>query len=139
MVVTADPILGNVYAMGERTAIIKCQSEFLCFVQGDCVTEGGDWVTPGILALQSEPDVLVVSPASEVNTRGDYDPYCSDQAFLVRVADFYNHKVFSYRTIDPDYPSYGGLSFEHLTGNYMKATGKKRKILTDFYVQHPAY
>jgi hypothetical protein len=115
---------------------MACETEYLTFIQGDCLTTGGDWITPAINVLENEPDVLLVSPLSEVNTWGEYDLYCSDQAFLCRTKDLQNPEVYSYRTIDPDYPSYGGLSFEHLVGNYMKATGKKRKILNRFWIYH---
>lgn len=130
----------NPYAIGELAAIyIASRYDYICYVQGDCITTGGDWVTPGIAILESEPDVLLVSPLSEVNTRGEYDQYCSDQAFLCRASDLAKPEVYSYRTIDPDYPDYGGLSFEHLVGNYMKATGKQRKILSEFWTHHPQY
>ena len=130
------------YALGELAAVWYTASTYLCFVQGDCITQGGDWVTPGIQLLEREKNVVVVSPASEVNTWHDekgYDHYMSDQAFLVRTADFHNPELYSYLGTDKDYPDYGGLSFEHLIGNYLKATGKKRKILKSFYVLHPTY
>lgn len=134
------------YTLGELSAIWSqrkgTRCEYLCFVQGDCITEGGDWVTPAIKVLENEPDVMVVSPASEVNTWHDkdgYDHYMSDQAFVVRVKDFLNPEVYKVEGVDPDYPAYGGNSFEHMVGKYLKHSGKKRKILTDFYVIHPAY
>lgn len=137
----------NVFASGELAAVGMANSDYsgtgyLCYVQGDCITSGGDWVTPAIKVLRSEPDVMVVSPASEVNTWNDeegYDRYMSDHAFVVRVKDFINPEFYAVAGIDSDYPLYGGNSFEHMVGKYLKATGKKRKILTDFYVQHPAY
>lgn len=148
----AIPILGNIYCMGERSAVIFSETfEYLCYVQGDCLTMGilgskpggsGDWITPGITILEAESDVMVVSPASDVNTWHDkdgYDHYMSDQAWLVRVKDFLNPEVYQVEGIDPDYPSYGGNSFEHMVGKYLKKTGKKRKILNDFYILHPAY
>ncbi len=85
---------------------------------------------------------MVVSPLSEVNTwhdADDYDHYMSDQAFVVRVKDFLNPEVYHVPGTDPDYPDYGGNSFEHMVGKYLKKTGKKRKILTDFWVNHPSY
>lgn len=134
--------LYNHYASGEIKALQAASTDYLCFVQGDCLTSGGNWIDTGIEVLQSEPEVLIVSPASEVNTWHDhngYDHYCSDQAFVVRVADFMNPEVYQVPGVDPDYPDYGGNSFEAMVGRYLKYTGKKRKILTDFYVHHPAY
>lgn len=135
----------NYYATGELCAVWQCHghgSEYLCFVQGDCVTEGGDWVTPAIKVLEKEPDVMVVSPLSEVNTWHDaqgYDHYMSDQAFVVRVKDFMNPEVYAVVGTDPDYPDYGGDSFEAMVGKYLKKSGRKRKILTGFWTIHPQY
>ena len=133
---------GYIYAVGELSALYLCDTEYLCYVQGDCITQGGDWVTPGIKILEEEPDTMVVSPLSEVNTWHDengYDHYMSDQAWLVRVKDFKDPLVYSIRGIDDDYPEYGGDSFEHKVGKYLKWSGKKRKILEEFYTQHPGY
>lgn len=133
---------GNVYAAGERKACSSCQSEFLCFVQGDCITQGGDWITPGLLVLRSEPDVMAVSPSSEVNTwhgADGYDRYMSDQAWLVRTKDFQDRAVYAAGAHDPDYPAYAPGSFEASVGRYLKKTGKKRKILEEFWVSHPAW
>lgn len=136
------------YALGEMVAIYvvgadpESCTDYLCYVQGDCITDGGDWVTPGIAILESESDVMIVSPASEVNTWHDkegYDHYMSDQAWLVRVNDFANPEIYKVGGIDPDYPDYGGNSFEHMVGKYLKKSGKKRKILKDFYTFHPTY
>lgn len=133
----------NYYASGEVVAVYMAVSkDYLCFVQGDCLTDGGDWVTPGIAVLESEPDVMVVSPLSEVNTWHDkdgYDHYMSDHAWLVRVKDIRNPEVYQVDGSDSDYPSYGGNSFEAMVGRYLKKTGKKRKILSEFWVHHPAY
>lgn len=141
----------NMYALGELSAIwvLPKQIQYLCYVQGDCITEGGDWITPGIKILESEPDVMVVSPASEVNTWHDasgYDNYMSDQAFLIRLNDFCDksfprlrEEVFTVEGTDHNYPDYGGNSFEAMVGKYLKKTGKKRKILTEFWTLHPAY
>jgi len=133
----------NHYATGELSAIFASGFDsYLCYIQGDCITQGGDWVTPGIAILESEPDVMVISPHSEVNTWHDkdgYDHYMSDQAWLVRVSDFLKPEVYQVEGTDPDYPSYALDSFEALVGRYLKSSGKKRKILSDFYVQHPTY
>lgn len=132
----------NVYADGELAAVLTCHSEYLCFVQGDVITTGGDWVTPGIEILEREPDTWVVSPASDVNTWHDitgHDEYMSDQAFLIRTADFIDRAVYEVEGTDYDYPSYGGESFEHMVGKYLKLHHKKRCILTEFYALHPAY
>lgn len=135
-----DGSVGNVYAVGEKAALASATDfDYLCYVQGDCQTDGGDWVTSAIKILESEPDVLVVSPASDVNTWHDqdgYDYYMSDQAFVVRTKDFRNPEVYQVKGTDPDYPSYGGDSFEAMVGKYLKATGKKRKILSEFWCFH---
>jgi hypothetical protein len=136
------------YALGELAACYVSGADpdtavdYLCYVQGDVLTQGGDWVTPSIKILEAEPNVMVVSPASDVNTwhdRDGYDHYMSDQAWLVRVKDFMNPEVYQVPGTDPDYPDYGGNSFEHMVGKYLKKTGRTRKILTDFYAVHPAY
>jgi hypothetical protein len=136
------PSVLNVYARGEVAAVFAAKTDYICFVQGDAITEGGDWVTPALKILENELDVFLVSPASEVNTWHNvdgYDHYCSDQAFIARVSDLQEPVTYSVEGIDTDYPSYGGDSFEHMIGKYLKATGKKRKILEEFYVHHPAY
>lgn len=134
---------GNVYGDGELAAVEAAKDyDYLCFVEGDCLTTGGDWVTPAIKILEHNPRVAVVSPASDVNTwhdeRGN-DHYMSDHAWIVRVKEFSNPEIYKYPGVDPDYPDYGGNSFEHMVGKYLKATGRYRRILTDFYISHPAY
>ena len=130
------------YALGELAGIWLCNGIYGCWVQGDVLTTGGDWVTPSITVLENEPDVLLVSPFSEVNTWHDkdgYDQECSDQAFVFRVSDLRRADIYQIPGRDENYPLYGGNSFEHMIGNYLKATGKKRKILKSFYVLHPTY
>lgn len=131
----------NPYLDGELLAVMSAKGfDYLCFVQGDCITTGGDWITPGIKVLENQPRTAVVSPASEVNTWHNdkgLDHYMSDQAFLVRVSEFSNPNIYEYPGVDPDYPSYGKDSFEHRVGKYLKATGRYRRILSDFWVNHP--
>lgn len=139
LVIPATPFSGNVYADAERTAVTIAQDfDYVVFVQGDCQTEG-DWVTPGIEILENEPNVMVVSPGSEVNTWHDkdgYDHYMSDQAFLVRPQDFLRPTIFKDYPQDPDYPSYGGNSFEHMVGSYLKESGRTRKIVAEGWCYH---
>lgn len=139
----------NVYALSELVAIWIARSDpetdwhdYLVYVQGDCITQG-DWIKKGIKILEENPDVSVVSPASEVNTWHDpvtkKDHYMSDQAWLVRVEEFRNPEVYQYSLKmpqDPDYPDYGGNSFEHMVGQYLKATGKYRYIVEDAWTIH---
>lgn len=133
----------NNYASGELASIYLAKEyDYLCYVQGDCITTGGDFVTPAIKILESEPNVFVVSPSSDVNTwhnEDGYDHYMSDQAFVIRVKDFLNPKVYAVSGLNPDYPDYGGNSFEAMVGKYLVSSKKTRKILNDFYVVHPAY
>lgn len=98
----------------------------------------GDWITPGLEILKNEPDVSIVSPLSEVNTWGDYDQFCSDQAYLIKISEFRN-KIFDIPGVIKDYPDYGGDSFEHKIGKYLRTYNKKRRILNGFYYHHPQY
>lgn len=133
---------GKWYSVAELGAILFAYKEgydYLCYVQGDCITQNGDWVTPGIAILEENPKVMVVSPASEVNTwHGDdgYDHYMSDQAWLGRVADLADPQVYHVEGVDGDYPSYGGNSFEHMVGKYLKQSGKMRQILPQYWTYH---
>lgn len=131
---------GNVYADGEKGAIEAAKGyDYLCFVQGDCITQGGDWVTTGIDYLEHWPSISVVSPRSEVNTWDDkkgLDRYMSDQAWLVRVSEFSNQDIYQYPGVDPDYPDYAPNSFEHQVGRYLKSTNRYRKILDGFWTVH---
>lgn len=133
------------YVIAELAAIYYASQEkydYLCWVQGDCLTRGGDWVTPAIKILKKEKETILVSPASDVNTWHDqdgYDHYCSDQAFIGRVADLAKPEPYQVEGTDPDYPRYAPDSFEAMVGKYLKASGKKRKILSDYWVYHGAY
>lgn len=133
---------GKWYAVAEMGAALFAAKEgydYLCYVQGDCVTMNGDWVTQAIRTLEREPDVLLVSPRSDVNTWHDkhgYDHYCSDQAFVARAGELATPEVYHIEGTDPDYPNYGGNSFEAMVGKYLKATGKKRKIYENFWTIH---
>lgn len=131
---------GYPYAIGELAAVLHAASyDYLCYVQGDALARG-DWVTPGIKVLEDEPGVMVVSPASDVNTWHDaagYDRYMSDHAWLVRPWEFQDKAVYAVPGADPDYPAYGGNSFEAMVGRYLKATGRTRKVLTRFRSLHP--
>jgi hypothetical protein len=140
---------GYVYAIGELAALFTAIMEgydYLCYVQGDAMLEpASDWVTPAIDKLTSYPDILVVSPSSEVNTwhnNQNVDHYFSDWVFLVKPADFTSSEVFKAVKQAPreylaDYPVYGGNSFEKLMGSYLKVSGKYRYILPDHSVIHP--
>lgn len=132
---------GKWYSVAELTALFYAQEEgydYLCWVQGDCLAQD-DWVEEGIEILESNPDIAVVSPWSDVNTWHDndgLDHYMSDQAFLVRVKEFAQKDVYHYPGTDSDYPSYGGNSFEHMVGKYLKATKRFRKILINYWCTH---
>lgn len=134
--------LGEMVAMWVPGADPETATDYVCYVQGDVLTAGGDWVTPGIEILESEPDVLVVSPSSEVNTwhdREGYDQYMSDWAFVARTRDFRDFSTYRVPGNDPDYPLYAPNSFEALVGRYLKASGKKRKVLPEFTSLHPTW
>lgn len=142
---------GMVYSIAELACIRACDTDYLCYVQGDCLTMGmlggkpggsGDWVTEGIEILEENPEIMVVSPASDVNTwhtEFGLDQEFSDQAWLVRTKDFQNDAIYKVPGTDPNYPEYGGNSFEHMVGKYLKESGHFRKILKNFYAIHPAY
>lgn len=137
---TQTGVDGYNYGIGKLAAIIAAKDyDYLVYLQGDVVTERS-WIVEGLQVLENEPDVLVVSPLSEVNTWHDdqgYDHYMSDHAWLVRVNDFLNPEVFHVTGSDPDYPVYGGNNFEHMIGKYLKQTGRKRKIITTAWAHHP--
>lgn len=132
----------NVYCSGELSAVAYAAYggfDYICYLQGDCITENGDWVTPAILILEEEPDVTLVSPASEVNTWADkdgYDSYVSDQAFVARVSDLSSHSAWNVPGNDPDYPQYALDSFEARLGRHLKAMRLRRKILEGYWCYH---
>jgi hypothetical protein len=129
---------GYNYSIAELTAIYKCNTKYLCWVQGDCVTEG-DWVKRATDILEKEKQISVVSPYSEVNTYGELDMMFSDQAFVIR-ADEFNKKIYNFTTPELDnYPDYGGNSFEKMVGRYLHNTGQRRLILYENYTHHEAY
>lgn len=129
---------GFLYAIGELCAVY-CTSkyDYLCFVQGDCIIyPASDWVTEAVEILENNPNISVVSPYSEVNTWGDLDQYMSDQAFVVRVSEF-NQPIYNFKEVsNPDYPDYGGRSFEYMVGQYLVEAKKWRRILKTSYVIH---
>lgn len=120
------------YSIAELAAIYNCKTEYLCYVQSDCRTEG-DWVTPGIKLLD---EYSTVAPYSEVNTWGD-DWHFSDQAFLIRTEEY--RKPIYHKTNVPDYPKYGGQYFERMCGAYLKKNKLKRKVLNDYFCHHQVW
>ena len=126
---------GYHYSIAELTAIYKCKTKYLCYIQGDCVTEG-DWVKPAIDILEKEKGISVVSPYSEVNTYGELDMMFSDQAFVIR-ADEFKKPIYNFTSPELDnYPEYGGDSFEKMVGRYLHNSGQRRLILYEFYTHH---
>jgi hypothetical protein len=126
---------GYHYSIAELTAIYKCKTKYLCWVQGDCVTEG-DWVKPAIEILEKEKNISVVSPYSEVNTYGELDLMFSDQSFVIR-ADEFKKPIYNFTSPELDnYPEYGGNSFEKMVGRYLHNSGQRRLILYEYYTHH---
>lgn len=143
--VTEDTFKGGYhYSIAELSAILYAAPyDYLCWIQGDCLGDGSDWVSEGIAILEKNPQISVISPGSEVNTWHDQvtkqDHMFSDQAWLVRVAEF-NQPIYNYTEPDlPDYPPHGGDSFERLVGRYLHQTGRYRQILEEFWITHVAY
>lgn len=133
----------NIYSVAELTALYLAKDfDYLCWVQGDCLTEGGDWVTPAIKILKENQDISVVSPLSQVNTWHDdngLDQMFSDQGFVVRVKEF-RKPIFNYlRPILNEFPKHGGESFERRSARYLHNNNKYRKVLNEFYLHHEAY
>lgn len=133
---------GDVYSLAELVACHLCDTEYLCYVQGDCLPARGDWVTPAIEILESFPEIAVVSPSSDVNTWHDaegLDRFFSDQAWLVRAKDFKDPHLMDGGPDIPEYPPHGGDSFEKKVAQWLRKNGKYRKILTNHRYEHPAY
>lgn len=135
---------GVPYSISELVELAICKQanfDYLIHYSSDSLSNNGDWITPAIEILKKEKDVIVVSPKSEVNTWHDkngYDHFFSDQCFLLDVKKV--PKDFSkYGEPLKEYPKHGGMSFEHMLGKFMHAKGLKRKILEDFWYDHPAY
>lgn len=131
---------GYYYSIAELSCLYLAEEfDYLCWVQGDCLPEPGDWVTQGIQILENDPNISVISPGSDVNTWGEVDQFFSDQAFLVRVPEF-RQQIYNYtEPIIEDYPEHGGDSFERLAARYLRNNGKGRRVLYDFYYHHPQY
>lgn len=132
---------GLVYSIAELAAIRACDTDYLCYVQGDCLCTTGDWVTEGVKVLEREPQTSVVSPLSDVNTWHDnlgHDQYFSDQAWLVRVKEF-QKPIYTGGEDIPDYPLHGGDSFEKKVAQYLRKEGKARKVLMGHWYDHPVY
>ena len=126
------------YSIAELTAIYMAKDfDYLCWVQSDCRTKG-DWITPGLKELDKK-DISVVSPVSAVNTwhkRDGLDQFFSDQAYLIKVSEF-RKKIYDYKEpYQPEYPFYGGASFEYKVGQYLKNNNKYRRILDKFWCEH---
>lgn len=136
----ADIAKGFWYSIAELTAIYYAKNyDYLCWVQGDCLTEG-DWITPGIKILEEYKTISCVSPYSDVNTwdKGNLDQFFSDQSFLVRVKEF-RKPIYNYKGRIKEFPSHGGNSFEHMVAKYLRANNKYRRILHEFYQLHEVY
>ncbi len=135
---------GYHYSIAELTAILYAvPCDYLCYIQGDCLGDGSDWVTEGIQILEDNPSVAVVSPGSDCNTWHDpikkRDYFFSDQAFLIRVGEF-NQPIYKFIEPDlPEYPSHGGDSFERLVGRYLHRRRRYRQIVEESWITHPAY
>ncbi len=133
---------GYKYSIAELTAIYLANDfDYLCYVQGDCVCSTGDWVTEGVAILEKNPEIAVVSPRSEVNTwhgADGLDQFFSDQCFLVRVKEF-SGQIYGGGEEIPEYPHHGGDSFEKKAAQYLRRTGKYRKILTNHWYDHPTW
>jgi len=129
---------GYWYSIAELTAIRLAEGfDYLCWVQSDCIIEpASDWITRGIEILEENPLISIISPGSKVNTYGEIDAECSDQAFLIRVPEF-RKRIYNYTEPNQDnYPSYGGQSFEYKVGQYLKNTGQRRMILYEHNLEH---
>lgn len=132
---------GYWYSIAELVTIYLAEEfDYLCWVQGDClISPSKDWISEGIQILESDQSISIVSPGSEVNTYGEIDQECSDQAFLIRVSEF-RKPIYSWiEPEQPNYPSYGGESFEFKVGQYLKNNGKGRRILFESNLLHPQY
>lgn len=142
--VTEDSFEGGYrYSICELAAILLCPSEYMCWMQGDCLMDpASDWVSEGIGLLEQNPIVTAVSPASEANAWHDkngLDQFFSDQAFLVRTKDFQDPSLMAGGQDIPEYPAHGGDSFEKKVAQWMRRNGTYRKILTDHWHAHPAW
>jgi len=135
---------GYYYSIAELTAIYLAKDfDYLCWIQGDCtINPPGDWITEGIEVLEKNKDISVVSPFSENNTWHDenyLDHFFSDQGYLIRVNEF-RKRIYNYqKPFLEQYPDHGGISFERMCGRYLFNTGKFRRILIDFNLNHPTY
>lgn len=132
---------GFVYSIGELTAVYGAKDyDYLFYLQGDCSPHfDGDFVSEAIDILETNPNISIVSPLSEVNTwhdSKDLDQKCSDQCFVVRVKDFLE-PIYNFKDVyNPDYPDYGGRSFEYMVGQYLVEKNLWRRILKNHYVIH---
>lgn len=131
---------GYNYSIAELVCLYLADGfDYLCWVQGDCLPERGDWVTKGIEILENDYNISVISPGSEVNTWGEIDQFFSDQSFLVRVKEF-RKQIYNYDEPElPQYPPHGGQSFERRAARYLRNNGKGRRVLYDFTYIHPAW
>jgi hypothetical protein len=135
---------GFLYAIGELAAVYGSKGyDYLCYLQGDCLLHPStNFVEEAIAVLEKNPNIAIVSPYSEVNTWADdkdLDQKCSDQCFVVRVNEFLS-PIYSYmEPYQPEYPEYGGRSFEYMVGQYLINTNRWRMILRNHYVLHPTY
>lgn len=133
---------GFFYSIAELAAIRACDTEYLCYLQGDCLMEStNDFVARAIDILENDPRISVVSPASDVNTWHNtegLDQFFSDQCFVIRIAEF-QKPIYEGGEDIPEYPSHGGDSFEKKVAQYLRRTGKYRKIITNAWYDHPAY
>jgi hypothetical protein len=124
---------GYKYSIAELTAIYLAKDfKYLCYIQSDCEMIPYNWITQGIKELETHS---VVSPYSRVNTWGETDHFFSDQAFLIKVAEF-RKPIYSIPGYMKEYPIYGGNYFEMMVGKYLHKTGKTRKIIKEAWYEH---
>jgi hypothetical protein len=133
---------GYHYSVAELMAIYLAKDfDYLCWVQGDCMPTTQGWVSEGIHILEQNPLVSVVSPFSEVNTWHDgasQDQFFSDQAFLIRTAEF-RQPIYSGGEDILEYPPHGGDSFEKKVAQYLRKAETYRQILPHHWYTHPSY
>ena len=152
------------YSIGPLTSIYNCNTEYLVYQTGDCLTEKTDydWIGEGISLMESNNKIKVVSPVwnqqygsakeeekqhknifgilPQKNDNWTFNCGFSDQCFLIKV-DHFKNKIYNeeHYFAKMCYPSYAGNSFEQRVGSHLMNNLFYRAISKKVSYSHPRY
>ncbi len=136
---------GYWYSIAELVELFLAdKADYLCHFASDVVMyDEGDWITPAIEIMETDKNILAVSPRCRLPDQPPRDPsglthYFSDHCYLIPVAPW-RRRIYEETGWLKGYPDYGDNSFEHMAGKYLHASGHQRLLLDDYTYTHPAW